>query len=78
MRMRTIPEAIKLIQKDDPGTRLTAPLLRRMVKNGVVPVVQVANRQYIDLDRLSYYLAGERIKSTQPEMTTGFIRPIKE
>lgn len=51
-RMRTIPEAMREIQRIDPDTALTVTALRRMVNNGEIPYVSVASKRLINLDFL--------------------------
>lgn len=51
-RMRTIPEAMREIQRIDPDTALTVTALRRMVNNGEIPYVSVASKRLINLDIL--------------------------
>ena len=41
-RMRTIPKAFAEIKALDPNTDFTLRALRRMVKNGEIPTVQIA------------------------------------
>lgn len=50
--MRTIPEAMRDIQKIDPNTALTITALRRMVNNGEIPYVSIASKRLINLDIL--------------------------
>ena len=52
MRMRTIPQAVKEIQRADPGTALTVKGLRRLVSEGKIDVVTVGNKRLINLDGL--------------------------
>ena len=79
MRLRSVSETVNEIKANDPGTRLTVYLLRKMIKRGIVPVTMVTNRQYIDLDSLPDFLTGKRLEYTPsvPQTSTG-IRPIKE
>ena len=58
MRMRTLPEAIKVIREEDPESALTLWALRRMVKQGKIPFVEMGTKRLIDVDRLPEYLAG--------------------
>ena len=51
-RMRTIPKAFEEIKALDPNTDLTLRALRRMVKNGEIPTVQIASKKLINLDLL--------------------------
>ena len=51
-RMRTIPKACEEIKALDPNTDFTLRALRRMVKNGEIPTVQIASKKLINLDLL--------------------------
>jgi len=51
-RMRTIPKAFEEIKALDPNTDSTLRALRRMVKNGEIPTVQIASKKLINLDLL--------------------------
>ena len=51
-RMRTIPKAYKEIKALDPNTDLTLRALRRMVKSGEIPSVQIASKTLVNLDLL--------------------------
>ena len=61
-RMRTIPQAYKEIKAIDPNTSITVSVLRRLVKEGAIETVQVANKRLLNLDllfsRLSCYNGG--------------------
>ena len=61
-RMRTIPQAFKEIKALDPHTSITMSVLRRLVKEGTIETVQVANKRLLNLDllfsRLSCYNGG--------------------
>ena len=61
-RMRTIPQAFKEIKAIDPNTSITVSVLRRLVKEGAIETVQVANKRLLNLDllfsRLSCYNGG--------------------
>lgn len=77
MRMRTLPEAIKILKEQDPETALTLTALRRKVKRGEIPAVMVGVKSLIDVDRLGEYLAQgmEKKECTGP---IGIVRPIPE
>lgn len=51
-RMRTIPKAFAEIKVLEPNTDFTLRALRRMVKNGEIPTVQIASKKLINLDLL--------------------------
>lgn len=61
-RMRTIPKAAAEIREKDPETHLTVTVLRRMVKAGVIPTVQVGKSPLINLDTLERFMEGEHGK----------------
>ena len=51
-RMRTIPKAYEEIKALDPNTGLTLRALRKMVKSGIIPSVQIASKTLVNLDLL--------------------------
>ena len=51
-RMRTVPKAYEEIKALDPNTDLTLRALRRMVKSGKIPSVQIASKTLVNLDLL--------------------------
>lgn len=55
-RMRTLPELAAEIAERDPKTKLTLPVLRRMVKTGKIPAVYSGKRALVDASRLGDYL----------------------
>jgi hypothetical protein len=50
--MRTIPKAYEEIRAIDPNTDLSLRTLRRMVKSGKIPSVQIASKTLVNLDLL--------------------------
>lgn len=56
-RMRTLPEAVREIKRVDPDSALTLTALRRMVRVGQIPCVNIASKKLICLDAL-YELLG--------------------
>nr|DAI49746.1 MAG TPA: Regulatory phage protein cox [Caudoviricetes sp.] len=56
-RIRTIPKAVAAIKENDPDTYITAALVRRWVRQGVIKTVGCnSGYQLIDLDQLERYL----------------------
>lgn len=55
-KMRTLPEAIKELQKIDPETSFTLRALRRAVNNGEIPVTHVGSGVLINFNMLLEYL----------------------
>lgn len=56
-RMRTLPKAYAEIIKLDPETSLSMRALRRLVSDGQIPTVKVANKVLINLDLLIQWLS---------------------
>ena len=77
MKMRTLPEAIKILKEQDPETALTLTALRRKVKRGEIPAIMVGVKSLIDVDRMGEYLSQgmEKKELTGP---IGIVRPIPE
>ncbi len=75
MRMRTLPEAINIIKKEDPETCLTIRALRRMIDEGKIPFAAVGNKRLIDLDTLGEYLFKTQ---DRPHNLDGQIQAIAE
>lgn len=55
-KMRTAPEAIAMLKELDPETAFTLRALRRMMKNGEIPVVNIESQRLIDFNVLLEYL----------------------
>lgn len=72
-RMRTLPEAAKELKAEDPNTCLTLPVLRRLVKEGVVPCVYSGKRALVDMATLNEYFK-QHVEQTRPSP----IRRVKE
>ena len=56
-RMRTAPEAYKLIKEADPETAVTLHYIRTIVRTGAFPCVAVGRKKLINVDRLMEYLS---------------------
>lgn len=56
-RMRTAPQAIAELKKIDPDTAFTLTALKRMMKQGKIPVVQIESKRLVNLDTLLSILA---------------------
>ena len=55
-KMRTLPEAIKELQKIDPETSFTLTALRRAVNNGEIPVTLAGTTRLVNFNILLEYL----------------------
>lgn len=72
-RMRTLPAAIKEIQRLDSDTCYTLRALRRAVNNGEIPATYINSKVLINLDTLLEMLANPQ---EQPAPGYGEIRQI--
>lgn len=72
-RMRTLPEALKMLKELDRSTAITLRALRRMVNNGEIPVVMVGNKRLINFDKLL-----ERLNMSDEMQPQSTIRRISE
>ena len=52
MRLRTLPNAIEELKKDDPKCDLTKTALRRLVKEEKIPYRKAGNKYLVDVDDL--------------------------
>ena len=57
-RMRTAPQAIAELKKIDPDTAFTLTALKRMMKQGKIPVVMVESKRLINFDTMLSILAN--------------------
>ncbi len=57
-RMRTAPEALAEIKRNDPDTALTLTAIRRMMNDGTLPYITVKSKRLINLDTLYGILNG--------------------
>lgn len=75
-RMRTAPQAIAELKKIDPDTAFTLGALKRMMKQGKIPVVMVESKRLINFDTLLDILSnGETLQAPESECY-GIIRRI--
>lgn len=63
-RMRTLPQAAAELKAADPETAISLSTLRLLVKRGEIPVVQIRNRQLVNMETLCSILAGGSSRST--------------
>ena len=51
-RLRTVPQAMSELKHIDPDTAITLRALRRMVKQGEIPTINIASKHLIDMNYL--------------------------
>jgi hypothetical protein len=56
--MRTIKAAIQDLKASDPHTNMTEWALRRIIREGVLPHINIGSRILVDLDLLDDFLKG--------------------
>lgn len=76
-RMRTLPEAVHMLQELDPDTAITITALRRMVKRHEIPVTLIANKRLVNFDSLLDYLQNPEPVEEVEYMTTNGIRKVE-
>lgn len=74
-RMRTIPEAVKLLHELDSSSAVTLRAVRRMVNTGQLPVTMVGSKRLINFDKLLDILENP---SGEHTAQNGVIRRIEE
>lgn len=77
MRMRTIREAFEYITAQDPETALTQTALRRLVKTGAIPSVNIGSKNLIALEAIEDYLQGRQTPAVAAPEVRGIIRPVE-
>lgn len=63
-RMRTAPGALEIIKAQDPETAVTEHYIRRLIRTGAIPHVDVGRKKLVNVDQLLSYLEQEM---PQPE-----------
>ena len=68
-RIRTINEAVQMIKKEDPESRISAYMIRQLAYNEKIRSIKSGSKVMIDFDSLlaflqskEYYLPMEQIK----------------
>lgn len=67
-RMRTAPGALEIIKAQDPETAVTEHYIRRLIRTGAIPHVDVGRKKLVNVDQLLSYLEQEM---PQPEREVG-------
>lgn len=63
-RMRTAPGALEIIKAQDPETAVTEHYIRRLIRTGAIPHVDVGRKKLVNVNQLLSYLEQE---TPQPE-----------
>jgi excisionase family DNA binding protein len=70
--MRTIDQCAAYLRAADPDTALTKTALRRLVRSGALPAIQVGNKYLIALENLELFCTGGYTE--EPETVDGVRR----
>lgn len=66
-KMRTLPQAVQEIRTADPDTAITVTALRRAVKSGRIPFVQVASKTLVNMASVYDYFTGKQLSECNNE-----------
>ena len=58
-RIRTIAETLQMIKKEDPSTRLSEFLIRKLANNYKIRSIKTGNKLLIDYDSLVAFLQSK-------------------
>lgn len=59
-RMRTIQQCVSYLKEQDPGSCIGEWRVRKIIKQGKIPVIHAGNKALVNLDKLLSYLSGEQ------------------
>ena len=57
-RMRYTESALAQLREEDPGTPVTAYMVKRLISTGAIPSIKVGRRRLFNYDDLLEYLAS--------------------
>ena len=77
-RMRTLPEAERMLRELDESSAITLTALRRMVSEGRLPVTRIGSKRLINFDLLLRLLEEPPEDTPAQEMSVRNIRKIAE
>ena len=77
-RIRTILEAHELLKRDDPETRITVHMLRRLIADGTIPSIRSGRVIYLNSEALEEYFATpfDQQRITGQNTAAKGIRPV--
>lgn len=76
VRMRLIKDAYLYLKEKDPDTAITLSYFKKLIKQGVIPVIKVGAKCLVNLDTIEeFFKTGEflNVEETKPK-----IRPVSE
>lgn len=76
--MRSVADAYQLLKEEDPGSKVTVCMLRRLVADGTIPSVRSGRKILLNYDTLLAYLARPYTAAIPQNSgdSTGSVRPV--
>lgn len=79
IRMRTVKAVVEFFKHEDPESPIGEYFIRRLVKQGKIPVVYAGNKVLINLDKLIDYLNSENVEQQEESIQEyGILRKVME
>lgn len=67
-RLRSIPEVVKALKKEDPDTSITTSSIRSLAKEGKIAVYPKGKQVQVDLDEIEeYFRSGGKVQKPKPK-----------
>lgn len=78
VRMRTVKATVEYFKQQDPETPVNEYMLRRLIKQNKIPVVNAGNKVLINLDRFIEYLNDNvDVQEEETKQEYGMLRKVK-
>jgi hypothetical protein len=58
-RLRTLKNAVAEIKAKDPKSDFNLHLLRKLIAQGIMPVIRSGKKQFVDMDILENYISTD-------------------
>lgn len=77
-RIRSVQESYQMLKADDPETRVTVGMIRRLLANGTIQPIRNGRKIFLNYDALLDYLSQSCTDADSQQETpdTGGIRPV--
>lgn len=60
-KVRTIPQIVNMFRETDPNTPICEKMLRRLVKNNILPHADIGTKVLLDYDVVCDFFAGKNV-----------------
>lgn len=77
-RIRSVQDSYQMLKADDPETRVTIGMIRRLLANGTIQPIRNGRKIFLNYDALLDYLSQSCTDTDSQQETpdTGDIRPV--